>query len=76
MGLCKTSIFYIYLKFRPRSYSSCVYHMMRSKGSNGKVCKMMTSHFRTLCYNQAEVIVHNLNTTLIIYPFTVMGLEE
>ena len=30
------------------SYSSCVYLMMMFKGSNGKVCKMMTSHFRTL----------------------------
>ena len=54
MGLCKISIFSIFtfinasdLKFCTRSYSSCVYHMMRFKGSNGKVCKMMTSHFRT-----------------------------
>ena len=36
------------LKFRPRSYSSCVYLMMRFKGSNGKICKMTMSHFRTL----------------------------
>ena len=35
------------LKFCPHSYSSCVYRMMRFKGSNGKLCKMMTSHFRT-----------------------------
>ena len=55
MGLCKTSIFSIFtfisasdLKFCPHSYSSCVYHMMRFKGQNGKVCKMMTSHFGTL----------------------------
>ena len=55
MGLCKTSNFSIfaftkdnYLKFCTRSYSSCVYHMMRFKGSNGKVCKMMTSQFGTL----------------------------
>ena len=55
MGLCKTSNFSIFtfingsdLKFCTRSHSSCVYLMMRFKGSNGKVCKMMTSHFRTL----------------------------
>ena len=58
MGPCKTSNFSIftfidasYLKFCTRSYSSCVYRMMRLKGSNGKVCKMMTlqaRHFRTL----------------------------
>ena len=55
MGLYKTSIFSIStfinandLKFCPRSYSSCVYRMMRSKCSNGKVCKMMMSHFGTL----------------------------
>ena len=30
------------------SYSSCVYCMVRFKGSNGKVCKIMMSHFRTL----------------------------
>ena len=48
MGLCKTSNFSIFtfinasdLKFCARSYSSCVYHMMRFKGSNGKLCKMM-----------------------------------
>ena len=42
MGPCKTSnspIFTIInasdLKFCTRSYSSCVYHMMRFKGSNG-----------------------------------------
>ena len=55
MGLCKTSNFSIFtfinasdLKFCTHSYSSCVYHMIRFKGSNGKVCKMMMSHFRTL----------------------------
>ena len=43
MGLCKTSNFSIFtfinasdLKFCPRSYSSCVYLMMRFKGLNGK----------------------------------------
>ena len=55
MGLCKTSKFSIFtfinasnLIFCTCSYNSCVYHMMRFKGSNGKVCKMITSHFRTL----------------------------
>ena len=53
MGVCETSnsIFTSMnasdLRFCTRSYSSCVYLMMRFKGSNGKVCKMMTSHFRT-----------------------------
>ena len=55
MGLCKTSNVFIFtvinasdLKFCPRSYSSCVYLMMRFRGSNENICKMMTSHFRTL----------------------------
>ena len=55
MGLCKTSKFSIFtfinasdLKFCTRSYDSCVYRMMRFEGSNGKVCKMLKSHFRTL----------------------------
>ena len=55
MGPCKTSNVFIFtvinasdLKFCPRSYSSCVYHMMRFRGSNENICKMMTSHFRTL----------------------------
>ena len=55
MGLCKTSNVSIFtfinasdLKFCPRSYSSCVYRIMRFKGSNGKICKIMTSHFGTL----------------------------
>ena len=55
MGLCKTSNFSIFsfinasdLKFCTRSYNSCVYCTMRFKGSNGKVCKMMMSHFGTL----------------------------
>ena len=55
MGLCKTSNVSIFtfinasdLKFCTRSYSSCVYRMTRYRGLNGKVCKMMTSHFRTL----------------------------
>ena len=55
MGLCETSNVSIFtfinasdLNFCPRSYSSGVYLMMRLKGSNGKIGKMMTSHFRTL----------------------------
>ena len=55
MGLRKTSNFSIFtftkandLKFCTCSYSSCVYRMMMFKGLNGKVCKMITSHFRTL----------------------------
>ena len=53
MGLCKTSLIFNFikdndLKFCTHSYSSCVYRMVRFKGSNGKVCKMMMSHFRTL----------------------------
>ena len=62
MGLYKTSIFSIFtfikdndLKFCTRSYSSCAYRMMRFKGSNGKVCKTMTSHFRNLyCRKRLE----------------------
>ena len=61
MGLCKTSIFSIFtfinandLKFCTRSYSSCVYCTTRFKGSNGKVCEMMTSHFRTLLIKQKQ----------------------
>ena len=57
MGLCKTSNVSIFaftkdndMKFCTRSYSSCVYRMMRFKGSNGKVCKIMTSHFGTLLF--------------------------
>ena len=55
MGLCKTSNVSIFTfinasnsKCCPRSYSSCVYHMVRFKGLNGKDCKMMASHFGTL----------------------------
>ena len=55
MGLCETSNFFIFtfinasnLKFCTRTYSSCTYRMMKFKGLKGKVCKMMTSHFRTL----------------------------
>ena len=52
MGLYKTSNFSIFtfmnasgLKFCTCSYSSSVY--LRFKGLNGKICKMMMSHFRT-----------------------------
>ena len=56
MGLRKlTAIFSIFtfikdndLEVCTRSYSSCAYRMMRFKGSNGKVCKIMTCHFRSL----------------------------
>ena len=55
MGLCKTSNFSIFtftnasnLKFCSLSYSSCIYLVMRFKGSNGKVYKVMMSHFGTL----------------------------
>ena len=75
MGLYKTSIFSIFtfikdndLKFCTRSYSSCVYRMMRFKGSNGKVCKMMMSHFRTL-YLWSVVLVgsYTLYLTCIVF---------
>ena len=55
MGLCKTSNLSIItfinasnLKLFTLSHSICVYHMMRFKGLNGKVCKMMMSKFGTL----------------------------
>ena len=55
MGVCKTSNVSIFpftnasdMKFCPRSYGSCVYYMTRFKGSNGKVCKIITSRFRTV----------------------------
>ena len=79
MGLCKTSNFSIFtfinasdLKFCPRSYSSCIYLMMRFKGLNGKICKMMTSHFRTpnasrrvryiTCYNGGLRVISRATT--------------
>ena len=67
MGLCKTSNLSIStfinasdLKYCACFYSSCVYHMMRFKGLNRKVCKVMMSRFRTfdivktiqLCWRQ------------------------
>ena len=70
MGLCKTSSFSIFtfsnasdLKFCPRSYSSCAYHMMRFKGSNGKVCKMMTSHFRWTFLMEAKADIVTIRLT-------------
>ena len=55
MGLCGTPNFSIFtfssasnLKFYTHSHSRCFYLMMRFKGSNGKVCKMIMSHFGTL----------------------------
>ena len=74
MGLCKTSNLSIFtlinasdLKFCPHSYSSCVYLMMRSKGSNGKNCKMMMSHFGTLLYmyNGISKLINSLRVGLI-----------
>ena len=72
MGLCKTSNFSIFtfitasdLKFCPHSYSSCVYHMMRFKGSNGKVCKMIT-HFRTLLLDFINDVWHKQYIFLMI----------
>ena len=75
MGLYKTSIFSIFtfikdndLKFCTRSYNSCIYRMMRFKGSNGKVCKMMTSHFRTLLHNSLYYTrCYNIQVDLFIY---------
>ena len=71
-GLCKTSICSIFtfikdnnLKFCTRSYSSCVYRMMRFKGSNGKVCKIMTSYFRTLW--RAYYEFRRMNTGTNVY---------
>ena len=62
MGLYKTSISSIFtfitandLKFCRSSYLSCVYRTMKFKGSNGKVCKMMTSRFRTRKYVGSDV---------------------
>ena len=62
MGLCETSIFSIFsfikdndLKFCTHSHSSCVFGMVRFKGSNGKVCKMMMLHFRTLLINELNL---------------------
>ena len=52
MGLCETSNFSIFtfssasgLKVCTRSYGSCFYLMIRFSGLNGKVCKIMMSHF-------------------------------
>ena len=70
MGLCKTSNFSIFtfitvidLKIRTRSYSSCLYRMMQFlKCLNGKVSKMMTSHFGTLSASSRSMSVRKLNT--------------
>ena len=75
MGLCKTSNFSIftfinasYLKFCPRSYSSCVYHMMRFKGLDEKVCKMIC---HTLELYEAPVncilLYSNFYTSTFVY---------
>ena len=57
MGLCKTSNISIFtfinasdFKFCTRSYSDCVYCIMRFKGLNGRVCKLMTlGLYKTAC---------------------------
>ena len=60
MGLCKTSNFSVFtfinasnLEFCTFLQQLCILHDEVYKGSNGKVCKMMTSHFGSLlhkCY--------------------------
>ena len=66
MGLCETSNFSIFtfidasgLEFCIRSYSNCVYHMMRFQSSKGKVCKIMRSHFRTDFIQKSEKKCHS-----------------
>ena len=58
MGLQNFNLFYLHfdLQFSTRSYSSFIYRMMRFKGSNKKVCKMMTSYFRTLLLSLSQKI--------------------
>ena len=70
VGLCKTSNFSIFtsinasdLKFCPRSYSSCVYHMMRFNGSNGNVWKWWR-HTSVLC------CTHYIESCLSIFSRT------
>ena len=83
MGLCKTSNVSIFtfinasdLKFCQRSYSCCAYRMMRFKGSNGKICKMMTSHFGTLLavYNKT-LITFKIVTLLCLHLFFMLERE-
>ena len=84
MELCKTSYFSIFtfidasdLKFCIRSYSSCVYRMMRFKGSNGNVCKTITSHVRTLLV-LSLVFLYLLTQNTDIWPTAqiVMSLDK
>ena len=78
MGLGETSNFSIFtfssasdLKVCMRSYSNCFYLVMRFKGLNGKVCKMMTSHFGTLWTPQLPLIYSpNLLTSITSIPLS------
>ena len=65
MGLCGTPNFSTFtfinasdLKFCIHSDGSCVYYMMRFKGLNGKVCKMMISQ---------SCVLYNLGSKLVLY---------
>ena len=55
MGLCKTPNFSIFTFVNASDFAhilaAAVYCLMRFKGSNGKVCKMMLSHPTTLHLN-------------------------
>ena len=73
MGLCKTSNFSIFtfmnasdLKVCTHSYSSCVYHMMRFKGSNGNVYQMMMSSLFSSTTTEAINSGLGMNAELIM----------
>ena len=81
MGLCETSNFSIFtfssasdLKVCTRSYSNCFCLTMRLYGLNGKVCKMMTSHFGTqfsilsICHMSR---IYYISVIFSIFPTTV-----
>ena len=77
MGLCKTSIFSIFifingndLKFCTRFYSRCVYRLNCFKCLNGKVCKMMTSQLEFYW----EAILSKAFQVLIIHRSTLVSL--
>ena len=79
MGLCKTSNVSIStfnnasdLKFCTRFYSSCVYRMVRFKGLNEKICKMM-SHFRTLLDILLHVLILNVIPCFIVVYLGMWG---
>ena len=76
MGLCETSSFSIFtfinasdLKFYPRSYSSGVYHMMKFKNSNGKICKMMTSHLELCHTTRTAIALLTIGTSIKIHDY-------